>query len=344
MSTSVINPIFVDTLARDMQLEDRQTQNLHEFVLLGSTGAGLSQADLATRLYLLAAQFSDTAERRRIAASETPTDWKALWRDLKIRLDSSFTFTKDQEKNIRGLVRDFIIEALRTAYGTIHIDVLAAIKKCPETYGLDNIPGVPAREQALASKVRDAGSSVRNAFRKEVRLSMISQSGLTTPADYTWVSLSQFTFDCLSKHKVGGAPSPIPQTYSAHFAILVRFHKDGENDGRPQKRTRPASRPRGAKAKSGGRIPKGEDFWGQVDIFFKGELKTRGTNLTGLKWKPYIDQIVADDNAHFRGVIPGHPVNESGTQLSAAAGGNMQRHAGASTTGRSSLHSLLGPS
>ncbi|KAJ7659055.1 hypothetical protein DFH06DRAFT_905712, partial [Mycena polygramma] len=296
----VINPIFVDTLARDMQLEDRQTQNLHEFVLLGSTGAGLSQADLATRLYLLAAQFSDTAERRRIAASETPTDWKALWRDLKIRLDSSFTFTKDQEKNIRGLVRDFIIEALRTAYGTIHIDVLAAIKKCPETYGLDNIPGVPAREQALASKVRDAGSSVRNAFRKEIVASI--------KAD-TWVSLSQFTFDCLSKHKIGGAPSPIPQTYSAHFAILRRFafdnphlnppepvpapveeedDEDGENDGRPQKRTRPASRPRGAKAKSGGRIPKGEDFWGQVDIFFKGELKTRGTNLTGLKWKPCV--------------------------------------------------------
>ncbi|KAF8187834.1 hypothetical protein K438DRAFT_1764547 [Mycena galopus ATCC 62051] len=50
----IIKPMFVDTLARDMNLEETQRQNLHDFVAcsnsrpfqLGSAGKGLSQADL----------------------------------------------------------------------------------------------------------------------------------------------------------------------------------------------------------------------------------------------------------------------------------------------------------
>ncbi|KAF8192219.1 hypothetical protein K438DRAFT_1590239 [Mycena galopus ATCC 62051] len=215
-----------------MNLEETQRQNLHDFVAvstslqwlrqysnsrpfqLGSAGKGLSQADLATRLYALAVQFSDIAERRRIAASEEPTDFKALWRDLKIRLDGNFCFTKDQEKNIRGVVRDLIIDPSRTVYTTMHIDVMAHIKKHIESLSLANVMGVPAREQALSSQVRSAGSSVRNAFRKEIIVSI---------APKTWVPLAQFTYDILKKYKNGGAPLEVPQSHTAHMAILVGF-------------------------------------------------------------------------------------------------------------------------
>ncbi|KAK7015950.1 hypothetical protein R3P38DRAFT_3203652 [Favolaschia claudopus] len=318
----VIKPLFIDTLARDMKLEDSQTECLHEFVALGSTGGGLSQADLVTRLYMLAVQFSDMAERRRIAAAETPTDFTGLWKDLKIRLSGNFTFTKDQEKNIRGVVRDVIIEPSRTVYSTMHHDVLDILKKRTEALSLDNVFGVPAREQIVAS---------------------------IQPK--SWLSLAQFTYDCVQKYKSGGVPADIPSSYSAHLALLRRFafdnpdlasapasapastptvsdNEDDQDPARPSKRTRTdnsendpdAAQPRkrarvpagkGKNKPRGGRIAAGEDFWGRVDEFFRKEVEDRGTNLTGPKWKPlvrYIDKLVVDDNAQFRGQTPGRAV------------------------------------
>lgn len=38
----------------------------------------------------------------------------------------------------------------------------------------------------------------------------------------------------------------------------------------------------------GGRIPKGEDFWGQVDAFFRKEVGAHGKNLAGPGWKSYV--------------------------------------------------------
>ncbi|KAJ7800227.1 hypothetical protein B0H14DRAFT_3786128 [Mycena olivaceomarginata] len=176
-NTSIIKPLFIDTLARDMKLEEGQKQivdclhntaafqqNLHDFVQLGSVAAGLTQAGLATRLFSLAVTYSDIAERHRIAAAETPTDWKSMWHDLKIRLDGNFTFTKDQE---------------------------AAIKKQPESLSLNNVAGVPAWEQALASQVRSTGLSVRDALRKETLtvsrflLAFTPKIGCLSPSLYT---------------------------------------------------------------------------------------------------------------------------------------------------------------
>ncbi|KAJ7705149.1 hypothetical protein B0H16DRAFT_1827563 [Mycena metata] len=345
----IIKPLFIDTLARDMKLEEGQRQNLHDFVQLGSAGAGLSQADLATRLYALAVTFSDIAERRRTLAAETPTDWKSLWRDLSIRLDGSFAFTKDQErqKNIRGIARDIIIEPSRTVYTTMHIDVLAAIKKRPESLALDNVAGVPAREQALTSQVKSAGSSVRNALRKEI-------IGSIDPEN--WVSLAQFSYDCVSKYKLGGAGIDISDSYTAHIALLRRFAFDhpglkpepaassaaaDDDDTRPTKKARTSKK--GAQA--GGRIAAGEDFWGQVDEYFRNEIKTRGKNLTGSKWKSYIDRIISDDNSKFRGKQPGSPIEPlRGNQPEAGVEGATVSSASGDMSGasaRPALASLL---
>lgn len=48
--------------------------------------------------------------------------------------------------------------------------------------------------------------------------------------------------------------------------------------------SRPNKRKRKAKA-AGGRIAKGEDFWGKVDRWFKKEVGLRGRNLAGPQWK-----------------------------------------------------------
>jgi hypothetical protein len=39
------------------------------------------------------------------------------------------------------------------------------------------------------------------------------------------------------------------------------------------------------KRAAGGRIPKGEDFWGKVDAFWASEIAKWGRNLTGSHWK-----------------------------------------------------------
>ncbi|KAJ7823423.1 hypothetical protein B0H14DRAFT_3730245, partial [Mycena olivaceomarginata] len=274
-STPIIKPLFIDTLARDMKLEEGQKQNLHDFVQLGSAAAGLTQADLATCLFSLAVTYSDIAERHRIAAAETPTDWKSMWRDLKIRLNGNFTFTKDQE---------------------------AAIKKRPESLSLDNVAGVPAREQALALQVRSAGSSVRNALRKEILASIDPKN---------WVSLPQFVYDCVSKYKLSGAGIDIPDTYTAHIALLVRSLSQHCREWQPTTRTLRAQQKKPWKAigaQGGGCIATGEDFWGQVDEYFRNEIKTRGKSLIGPKWKLYVDHIISDDNTQFRGKKPGSPI------------------------------------
>lgn len=63
---------------------------------LGSLGEGLSQADLATRVYIVALLYGESAARRRVEKDQGINDLAGLFNDLKIRLDDSFSFTKEQ--------------------------------------------------------------------------------------------------------------------------------------------------------------------------------------------------------------------------------------------------------
>ena len=59
----------------------------------------LSVADLATRVYILAAIFAQSVERKRAAAAAASRleDLPALFNDLKIRLEDSFILTAQQK-------------------------------------------------------------------------------------------------------------------------------------------------------------------------------------------------------------------------------------------------------
>ncbi|KAJ7145020.1 hypothetical protein C8R46DRAFT_1045717 [Mycena filopes] len=309
-----ITPLFVDRLARDMELEPAQAKSLHEFVKLGSFGAGLTTADLATRLYALAAHYSDSAAKRRQDAENIPADFPKMWRDLTLRLEGSFSMSKDQEKNIRGIARDIIFESSRTSYTTMHLDLVHSLKKQAVQLGLDNILGVPAREQAFVSEVKNASSSVRNMYRKDIVKSIRPK---------TWVSLADFTFNVAMKYKLGGAGQDLAQAFTAHVAILRRFAFDHPKLQGSKDPVVPARRedsddsdvdeetdPRPAKVRKtngGGKIAGGKDFWGGVDIFFRHEISVRGKNFTAPK---YIDQIILDDKKKFATVNPGAPVLE----------------------------------
>lgn len=112
-----VDPILIDNLARDLKLDDVQTANLHAFVKvrhdeckfyfpaysqnyetlqMGSCDGMMAKSDLITRLYMLAAIYADAAERRRVEADRGFKDLKDLFADLKIRLEGTFTLTKEQ--------------------------------------------------------------------------------------------------------------------------------------------------------------------------------------------------------------------------------------------------------
>jgi hypothetical protein len=63
---------------------------------MGSLDGALMQSDLLTRVYMLAALYSDAAERRRAAKEQGVADIKGLFNDLKIRLEGRFELTKEQ--------------------------------------------------------------------------------------------------------------------------------------------------------------------------------------------------------------------------------------------------------
>jgi hypothetical protein len=63
---------------------------------MGSLDGTLGQSDMLTWLYLLAALYSDAANRRRAAQEQGVADLKGLFNDLKIRLEGKFELTKEQ--------------------------------------------------------------------------------------------------------------------------------------------------------------------------------------------------------------------------------------------------------
>jgi hypothetical protein len=56
----------------------------------------MSKSDLLTRVYALAALYTDIAERHQLAKDQGAVDTKGLFNDLKIRLEAQFELTKDQ--------------------------------------------------------------------------------------------------------------------------------------------------------------------------------------------------------------------------------------------------------
>jgi len=62
-----------------------------------STADGpMERSDLLTRMYLLAAIYADGADRRQITREQGLMDMKEFFTNLKIRLEGSFTLTKEQ--------------------------------------------------------------------------------------------------------------------------------------------------------------------------------------------------------------------------------------------------------
>ncbi|KAK6985096.1 hypothetical protein R3P38DRAFT_2805827 [Favolaschia claudopus] len=280
----VLSPVFIDTIARDFSLEQKQTQMLHTFVGFGSLGAGLSLPDLVTRVVLLAAQFGDAAERRRKekAEEQDKTDHRAIWRDLQVRLEETFCFTRQQKAHIHGVVQDIIYEGDRTKFLTLHVDVWDVVTRRKVELNLENIFGVPGREKSLGQLIKKQCSGIQNSYRTDISGQLIAS---VDPKKFT--SIEEFVY----------------LTAAAAAEEEEADDSDVDYDQAEERRTR-------KRAKKSGKVGKGGNFWGSVDSWFKKQVKERGSTLTGSKWKSYVDQLLKDDRAKFKGLLPGTVVAE----------------------------------
>lgn len=150
----IIDALAVDTLAKDFELEPVQRANLQAFVKMGSFDGTLTRSDLLTRTYVLAALYSEAAERRRVAKEQGFADLKGLFNDLKVRLEGRFELTKEQMSAIRKAANDMIYQANRTTFVTMHVDLMKHIRENSNSLGLSNVFSSPSRERVLSSADR----------------------------------------------------------------------------------------------------------------------------------------------------------------------------------------------
>ncbi|KAK7027591.1 hypothetical protein R3P38DRAFT_2526299 [Favolaschia claudopus] len=313
----VVSTLFVDNVAKEFGLSVVQRGHLHTCAQLGSVNGSLSKADLSTRLFHMAVLFGFVNESKHDMQKNSIDNITQLLDDLRVRLDDSYTFTREQTarkrlglltKNIRAVAQDTIFEATRTSFMRMHLDVMQKLRDDKAGMKLTAVFGNTAREKAFASLVKRTCSSVRNSFRQDLQNSMCGDS--TTP-------LAQLTYATAMKFKWGGAGVKLDVGYSVHNAILRRFAREHptaigveelevEEDDTAEELAsspEPPSKKRrvSPSTNGGGRITKGRDFWSMVDTFFTAKMtELSSKNLQAQAGKNiYIQETLALNEKYF---------------------------------------------
>ncbi|KAI0723527.1 hypothetical protein C8Q76DRAFT_794454 [Earliella scabrosa] len=313
----VIPPLFVDHIAKDFRLNSNHAARLRALVHLGSVSPALSQADLATRTYIFAAIISLLDDLKQVfAATRTNLDdLPGLFNDMKIRLEDSFKITAEQKGNIRAVIQDLLYQANRIKYkgDDFPQDVEDALKNEQVVLRLNNIFGSPHREKVLQGIIKTVSSSVRNAFRQDLRNSVFGKHPIT---------LSQFTNQTAARFKRGGiGKKGLPTGLTIRNALLRRFALDNPqilniaetevdedtpgSEADPEgglcvdAQAGPAQKKRKTATTAGGRVPRGQDFWSQVDVYLAGYIIQWGNNITAPEWKTFVDDVIFRDHQNF---------------------------------------------
>ncbi|KAF8178468.1 hypothetical protein BJ912DRAFT_1063115 [Pholiota molesta] len=316
--------LFIDNVSKEFGLGPIRISHLTALYKLGSSLDGsLTTADLWTRVFAVACQFSVEQNITQAIQSATGNTSNAVGGDLKrildeltIRLDANFQLTSEQTITVRRICQEMIYQPRRVSFKNIHIEVDKVMRKNAVAYRLDNIFAVPARESKWVSDLKKITSSVRNAFRQDLRDSVIGPKQ---------TSLEKFTAESAEKYRHGTMATASTQGYLVHNVLLRRFcidHQtvfgidasedpDAPEDGSDDTE-HPSKRKRVQKQK--GRIPEGTDFWSKVDLWFKEGIEQRGEDFASEAWRSYIDTSIRLDNARYQAFIQSQSrggVNES---------------------------------
>ncbi|KAH6880930.1 hypothetical protein BKA70DRAFT_1446935 [Coprinopsis sp. MPI-PUGE-AT-0042] len=252
-----------------------------------------------------------------------------LMTDLRIRLEDTFSLTKEQRTIIRRLSERLMFAPTRVSFkGGLLQELLKTLRdeaqKETDKFKVGNCYETDAREVELVSESKAILSSVRNGCRAAIRDSLIGPGRC---------SLSECTVDLATRYLASQAPPSdklAEKGYTAKVVILAslgyhlllpwtyRFpqrHIAMENrdilstveatDPGPElvintesegpSSTTPGQGKKRKRAK-GGRVAAGDDFWGIVESWYAKEIETRGHDFGSPGWKQFIKDIIAADN------------------------------------------------
>ncbi|KAJ4474049.1 hypothetical protein C8J55DRAFT_562693 [Lentinula edodes] len=332
-SMPVITAQAVDNLAKDFHCTAAQRSVLHTLVRFGSIGEGLSKADLSTRLLTLAVLF-DMENQRPKEDENDLQNIRAMYKDLKIQLEQTFSLTSAQMKSVRLIAQEKIYDPLRTCYTGINRDVFDHIRTNAEIMCFSNIFGHPTYESALEKAIKRACSSVRNAFRQHLRDSI--EKG---------TDAAMFTHNMNKIYIRMAGPNYNQRLLLLRNVVLRRFIFDNpnalwaeedpnqddsasDNNNTQSSESSTPPPPKKRKTAVGGKISKGKDFWSLVDSWFVSK-QDLGKKLTDPAWKELLEQYVQFDEDGFQKRVRLQP--SQGAQAAHNAGGlNVQ---GGSTLG-----------
>ncbi|KAJ3717902.1 hypothetical protein C8R42DRAFT_644507 [Lentinula raphanica] len=145
--------------------------DLHSSSIIGSANPPLTRTEIATHLYMLASAYAFEEEfvRRDEARIKSNGDLQDVFQDLKIRLEDTFDVTNEQHTTIRCVAQDIIFQKNRTSFCQLFVEVMGALRRDKVTLKMTHIFDLPGREKRLQSVVKKITSSVRNAFRQDIR-------------------------------------------------------------------------------------------------------------------------------------------------------------------------------
>ncbi|SJL16512.1 uncharacterized protein ARMOST_20038 [Armillaria ostoyae] len=187
---------------------------------------------------------------------------------------------------IDRLAKDF--ELAKPQCKHLHLFTENVLLKEKDNIGFKNVFGVPSREHLLHSEIHVISSSVRNRMREDIHDSLKK-------------TLVEFTVD-MNKN--------VFHRFVAENQNLVWALEDPclEEENQPPHSTQPPKKKRKLPT---GRSAKGEDFWSQMDEYFKGKIEQYQSDSL-----LFIDQMLAYDKSGFKflPITPAFSPAESGDE------------------------------
>ncbi|KAH8103884.1 hypothetical protein BXZ70DRAFT_669876 [Cristinia sonorae] len=332
---------FVDEIANRFRFVDTDNhfrQTMHTVLKMGN---GLSQPDLATRLFLLAVLFCILREVQKLFSISHDT--QTFIGDLRQQFDTNFTCNTEQRAIIRIRAADLMFDPRRIAFMELHNDVMDDLRSNIDNYGFTNIFLNPHREKIVRDVTKSICSGVRNGYREVIRDSVFGQTA--TPLQDMVVHLT-------ARFKQGGIIQTADhELVLARCAILRRFalehpsllNRDeesdvegdsvedqsagGENRGPEEGSTRSSSTPAtGGSGKPQSKKRKrtvtplikknplsGQDFWSQVELWFKAHHLSWTRKWSSAGWQAYIAETLKLDNERFKPEPVGNPYMDEPT-------------------------------
>ncbi|KAI5982793.1 hypothetical protein F5J12DRAFT_930755 [Pisolithus orientalis] len=125
-----------------------------------------------------------------------------------------------------------------------------------------------------------------------------------------------FDIESVQWYKISGPTLGLTPACTAQLAILLLDHEEDVEDDSPPTEDdsgswhHSAQEPQRKKQKCGGHVPRGEDFWSQVEKWFDAHRKQWGDSWTTPNWNSYISETIAKDEDHYKVHVIHNPFME----------------------------------